>query len=312
MLKEIPKSDIVVRPFKVYKEWALDEGDITPLYGTNQTSSYDADTDVKNSNGISKKTLYNSIKSQFYLNSATASIVTEVGKRKSYASTNERVIGDTIGVISIPQQYYGEGVKVGSLTVEYGSITATDDSNSNLIDSASNIKGNIFYDRGLIVLTDGISDGSTLSSFDISYRSTMTINENEIFLSVNENEFNVSQNPTAVYEVGGTKKDITITKPNTLLVNGETDTITAYTPGAKYIKNSNYPFVSIYDGVSKGSFDDYIVSSSVDQTGSYLAPFITTIGLYDDELNMVAVAKLPKPIKSLPDYPVNFIVRFDT
>jgi hypothetical protein len=312
MLKEIPKSDIVVRPFKVYKEWALDEGDITPLYGTNQTSSYDADTDVKNSNGISKKTLYNSIKSQFYLNSATASIVTEVGKRESYASTNERIIGDTIGVISIPQQYYGEGVKVGSLAVEYGSITATDDSNSNLIDSASNIKGNIFYDRGLIVLTDGISDGSTLSSFDISYRSTMTINENEIFLSVNENEFNVSQNPTAVYEVGGTKKDITITKPNTLLVDGETDTITAYTPGAKYIKNSNYPFVSIYDGVSKGSFDDYIVSSSVDQTGSYLAPFITTIGLYDDELNMVAVAKLPKPIKSLPDYPVNFIVRFDT
>jgi hypothetical protein len=27
---------------------------------------------------------------------------------------------------------------------------------------------------------------------------------------------------------------------------------------------------------------------------------------------MVAVAKLPQPIKSLPDYPINFIVRFDT
>jgi hypothetical protein len=27
---------------------------------------------------------------------------------------------------------------------------------------------------------------------------------------------------------------------------------------------------------------------------------------------MVAVAKLPQPIKSLPDYPLNFIVRFDT
>jgi hypothetical protein len=39
-----------------------------------------------------------------------------------------------------------------------------------------------------------------------SYRSTITIYENEIFLSVLENEFNVSQNPTAVYEDGGTKK----------------------------------------------------------------------------------------------------------
>ena len=61
-----------------------------------------------------------------------------------------------------------------------------------------------------------------------------------------------------------------------------------------------------------GSFDDYLVSGSVDQTGSFLAPMITTIALYDNELNMVAVAKLPQPIKSMPDYPVNFIIRFDT
>jgi len=312
MLKEIPKSDIVVRPFKVYKEWTLDEDDITPLYGTNQTDLYDANTDVKNSNGISKRTLYDSIKSQFYLNPSTASIVTEVGKRESYTSTNERVIGDTIGVISIPQEYYGEGVKIGSLTVEYGSITATDDGNSNLIDSASNVKGNIFYDRGLIVLTHAITDGSSLSSFDISYRSTMTIYENEIFLSVLENEFNVSQNPTAVYEVGGTTKTISITKPGSRLVDQQYVSQSIYQAGSKYIKNSNHPIVSSINDSSVGSFDDYIVSSSVDQTGSYLAPFITTIGLYDNAGDMVAVAKLPKPIKSLPDYPVNFIVRFDT
>lgn len=312
MLKEIPKSDIVVRPFKVYKEWTLDESDITALYGTEQSDLYDADTDVKNSNGISKRTLYDSIKSQFYLNPSTASIVTEVGKRESYTSTNERVIGDTIGVISIPQEYYGEGVKIGSLTVEYGSITATDDGNSNLIDSASNVKGNIFYDRGLIVLTHAITDGSSLSSFDISYRSTMTIYENEIFLSVLENEFNVSQNPTAVYEVGGTTKTISITKPGSRLVDQEYVSQSIYQAGSKYIKNEAHPIVSSINGSSVGSFDDYVVSSSIDQTGSYLAPFITTIGLYDDTNNMVAVAKLPQPIKSLPDYPVNFIVRFDT
>ena len=312
MIKEIPKSDVVVRPFKVYKEWTLDETDITPMYGTNQTDLYDVDTDSTNTNGISKRTLYDSIKAQFYLNPATSSIVIEVGKRESYTSTNERVIGDTIGVIPISQQYYGEGIKVGSMVVEYGSITATDDGNSNLIDSASNIKGNVFYDRGLVVLTDGIVEDSSLSSFDVSYRSTMTIYENEIFLSVLENEFNVSQNPSAVYEVGGKKITTSITKPKTRLIDGTMVSQSFYQPGAKYIKNSNHPIVSSLDGVTKGSFDDYIVSSSVDQTGSYLAPFITTIGLYDDELNMVAVAKLPQPIKSLPDYPVNFIVRFDT
>ena len=279
MIKEIPKSDVVVRPFKVYKEWTLDETDITPLYGTLQTDLYDADTDDTNSNGISKRTLYDSIKAQFYLNPATASILTEVGRRESYASTDERVIGNTIGVISIPQLWYGEGVKPNSVTLSYGIIDATDDGNSNLIDSASNHKGNIFYDRGLIVVTDNVTDDSTLNSFDLSYRSTMTIYENEIFLSVNENEFNVSQNPTAYDDTNKIKL---------------------------------HSIQSNVDPLVFGGFADYDFSSSVDQTGSYLAPFITTIGLYDDELNMVAVAKLPKPIKSLPDYPLNFIVRLDT
>ena len=279
MIKEIPKSDVVVRPFKVFKQWTLDEGNITPLYGTLQTDLYDVDTDELNSDGTSKRTLYDSIKSQFYLNPATSSILTEVGKRKSYASTDERVIGDTIGVISIPQQKYGEGLKVGSVELEYGSITVTDDGNSNLIDSASNHKGNVFYDRGLIVLTEGITDESTIDSFEVSYRSTMTIYENEVFLSVNESEFNVSQNPSA-YD--GTNKIKLKTIQSTI------------------------------EPTKFGGFGDYDYLSSVDTTGSYLAPFITTIGLYDNELNMVAICKLPKPIKSLPDYPLNFIVRFDT
>ena len=312
MIKEIPKSDVVVRPFKVYKEWAVDESTITPLYGTLQTDLYDVDTDDTNSDGTSKRTLYDSIKSQFYLNPATSSILTEVGKRKSYASTDERVIGDTIGVISIPQQKYGEGLKIGSVELEYGAITVTDDGNSNLIDSASNHKGNVFYDRGLLVLTDGIVEDTTIETFDLSYRSTMTIYENEIFLSVNENEFNVSQNPTAVHEVGGSVDVIKITKPNSELIEQRYVSQSIYKSGAKYIKDKSHPIISSIDGTSGGSFDDYEVSGSTDQTGSYLAPFITTIGLYDTDNNMIALAKLPKPIKSLPDYPVNFIVRFDT
>lgn len=312
MIKEIPKSDVIVRPFKVYKEWTLDETDITPLYGTLQNDLYDSDTDDTNSNGISKRTLYDSIYAQFYLNPATSSIVTEVGKRQSYTSTDERVIGDTIGVISIPQEYYGEGIKIGTLEMQYGSISLTDDGYSNLVDNSGIIHGNLFYDRGLIVVTKDVTDDTTLANFEISYRSTMTIYENEIFLSVNENEFNVSQNPTAVHEVGATKISIVTNRRDKKLISRQFTTSSYYKTGAKSIRNSQHPYISQYDGVSMGSFDDYIVSGSVDPTGSYLAPFITTIGLYDDALNMVAVAKLPKPIKSLADYPVNFIVRFDT
>jgi hypothetical protein len=198
------------------------------------------------------------------------------------------------------------------MELQYGAVSVTDDGNSNLVDNSGNIKGNVFYDRGLIVVTKDVVDETTLSNFQISYRSTMTIYENEIFLSVNENEFNVSQNPTAVYEQGAEKIDIVTNRRDKKLSSHEFTTASYYKPGFKLIRDSQNPYVSQLDGVSIGSFDDYINSGSVDPTGSYLAPYITTIGLYDDGLNMVAVAKLPKPIKSLPDYPVNFIVRFDT
>ena len=58
-------------------------------------------------------------------------------------------------------------------------------------------------------------------------------------------------------------------------------------------------------------FFGYQASSSYDPTGSYLAPMVTTIGLYQDN-ELVAVGKLGRPIKNLVDWPVNFIVRFDT
>ena len=316
MIKEIPKSDIIVRPMKVYKEWRLYESDLPVYFATTGSGGeYDIEVDPK-TNGISKRSLYYSIKSQFYSNSDTASLLTEVGLRKSYASKDERVIGNEIAVLSVPQEMYGEGIKVGTVVLTDdpagNNIIYTDDGYSNLIDSASNVKGNIFYDRGLIVLTDGVVSGSILNNFYLDYRSTKTIFENEIFLSVLENEFNYSQNPSAVYEDGGKKIETIVNRPGSNLSQHDLVTSSFYDPGIKFVKNKRFPFTSSLNSNVFASFDDYMYSSSVDPTGSYLAPYITTIGLYDDELNMIAIAKLPKPIKSLPDYPLNFIVRFDT
>ena len=315
MLKEIPQSDIIVRPFKVYKEWRRDENDIPPIFGENPSGSFiDLDTDDVTVNGLNKKVVYASIKSQFYRNSATASILTEVGRRISYASTDERNLENELVVLSIPQELYGDGIKYDSVRIEdfQTSKVYTDDGNSNLLDSTGSICGNVFYDRGLVVLSKGIVSGSSMGSFFLDFRSTKTIYENEIFLSVLESEFNVSQNPTANYEIGGIVETFTVTNPYDTVSYNNTLTRKIYTAGTKYIRTKQYPFTSSLNPNKFGSFDDYLESGSIDPTGSYLAPYITTIGLYDDDLNMVAVAKLPQPIKSLPDYPLNFIVRFDT
>jgi hypothetical protein len=171
--------------------------------------------------------------------------------------------------------------------------------------------GNVFYNQGLIVLTDLV--GFNTSSFDLNFKSTQTIYEHEYLLIVNEDEFNISQNPTAVVEIGR----------ETSFITGSDNKIYKVTtnPGVKYIKKKSilengstldYSIGSSIIPSISGGFDQYEYSSSLDSTGSYLAPFITTIGLYDDSCDLVAVAKLPQPIKSYPDLPVNFIVRFDT
>jgi hypothetical protein len=220
----------------------------------------------------------------------------------------------------------------GKLTIIYNTVTYADlniisiDIESGICivedipflpEEAKGIKiGNVFYSQGLIVLTRN-SANRLLNQWKLDYKSTQTIYEHEYLLIANEDEFNISQNPTAVVEVG----------KETQFITGSDGKIYKTTPntGVKYIKklttleNGNildYRFsgsVPDKNGIwHYAGFEHYDLSGSVDSTGSFLAPFITTIGLYDDDCDLVAVAKLPQPIKSEPDLPINFIVRFDT
>ena len=164
--------------------------------------------------------------------------------------------------------------------------------------------GNVFYSDGIIVFNSG--SGNTLDTYQLEYRSTQTIYETEVLVSVKAGEFNYSQNPSAVQITLSGSYDFTTTP----IINVSP----AKTVKIKEIKDISQRqwYSGSYNSQKSGSWNDYYNSSSVDPTGSYLAPFITTIGLYDDNGDMVAVAKLPHPIKNLPDYDLNFLIRFDT
>jgi hypothetical protein len=171
--------------------------------------------------------------------------------------------------------------------------------------------GNIFYSQGLIVLTRS-PEILLKTQWDLTFKSTETIYEHEYLLIVNESDYNVSTNPSAVTTIGGVYESFTDDL-------GKIKRVYTEQP-VKYIKKLttlengtplDYRFSGSV-GNKLAGFEHYDLSGSVDSTGSFLAPFITTIGLYDDDCDLVAVAKLPKPIKSDPELPVNFIVRFDT
>jgi hypothetical protein len=172
--------------------------------------------------------------------------------------------------------------------------------------------GNVFYNQGLIVLTRN-SQALLNTTWSLSYNSTETIYEHEYLLIANEDEFNISTNPTSYVNVGEVSE--------TFVTSEGVSKRVVTSPGIKYIRKRqmlengeymDFRYTSSVDSNVFAGFEHWDMSGSVDRTGSFLAPTITTIGLYDDDCSLLAVAKLANPIKSLPDLPINFLVRFDT
>lgn len=164
--------------------------------------------------------------------------------------------------------------------------------------------GNVFYADGLIIFTTLAEQEDDVTEYDLEYRSTKTIHELEVLCQAGECEFNYSQNPSAI--------EVTLSGS----YDFETTAISNVTPsGTKKIKEitdiSRKEEYYGTTGSATGSWDDYYSNALTDPTGSYLTTYVSTIGLYDDNNNLVAVAKLPKPIKKYPDMSVNFIVRMD-
>lgn len=73
------------------------------------------------------------------------------------------------------------------------------------------------------------------------------------------------------------------------------------TIGADEFNYSSNP--SIISG-SEGQMYDFA-------TGSYFAPYVTTVGLYDESYNLLAVGKLAKPLPTSRTTDTTILINFD-
>ncbi len=88
------------------------------------------------------------------------------------------------------------------------------------------------------------------------------------------------------------KNDYTIHENEVRCMVKDSDYNLSYNPT---LVNGNY---------SSGSLKDFA-------TGSSFYTYPTQIGLYDDDNNLLAVAKLGKPIMMSPDTDMTFVVKYD-
>ena len=234
-----------------------------------------------------------------------------------------RQLHNTAVVISVPQRLFGESIARDSIRLVDDSTASTfilqDDGYGNLYDTAfsssysvntpdsnnsGSVVGNVFYDEGIIVITDtgsystvGSGDGS--DGFSLTFDSTQTIYEREYVCKVGEDDFQHTSNRSLKVGQSGSVG---------FFGNKYTDDI------YKNTVQDEYP----YDltGYSTGSFknEEYKIGTELigEATHSDFATYVTSIGLYNSNNELMAIAKTAKPIKNDKEMSLTFVVRFDT
>jgi len=248
---------------------------------------------------------------------------TAVNPYNNFASNSPkqyRLLQASASVISVPKDLYGERIKPKSITLTDDStastVTMVDDGEGNLydtnlsqsfarfashsfsddyvIDKTGSFAGNVFYEEGVIVITNtgskfiDVGTGRGSDGYSLEYKAQVTINEYSYFCVIGENEFNTTTNISATQDKSGS-----------LSVSGS-DAWRFFPPGdAKY---------------QSGSYKHFYEQATRYQaftTHSEFRPYVTKIGLYNDFDELIAIGQLSAPIKNEKDLALGFVVRFD-
>jgi len=115
----------------------------------------------------------------------------------------------------------------------------------------------------------------TFTPYNVKFKATQTIYQQQVICQVDENDFNYTMNPSAVKNSATTVYSSSLNGSTMLIVTG-----------------------------SAGVLQDFV-------TGSDFQPYVTTIGLYNETNDLLMVAKLAQPFRMPSNTDVNFIVRYD-
>lgn len=119
---------------------------------------------------------------------------------------------------------------------------------------------------------------------NLKFKNSYTLYEQTIKCVVKDYEFNASYNPT--------------------LSEGSPGYI--FQSGSQYITGSTLP--SLYTG----SYYVYPDSQLVDfATASYFNPYVTTVGLYNDSNQLLAIAKLAQPLPLSSKTDTTILIKLD-
>lgn len=265
------------------------EGAITLQVATNDIEDffqYDYEPKVNKETGVYEYLLYRSIKHLFYTNKTFYS-------GSTVTTSSITPLPDSFYVLSIGQNFYGDRISPGSfeLSTDIVGKYIYDDQYGNLYVSESgqiNYIGNVFYHNGIAVIKH--DTGSMVTSISnaglkvvedtilyLDYTSDVKFERHETNIVIRPNEFNFSPFNPSIFSTFESTGSVT----------------------QSLLDQNIKP-------VSGSSWNLYNLMGA-----NVIKPYITTIGLYNDKYELLAVAKTSEPIQRTFDVNQIFIVRFD-
>ena len=233
---------------------------------------------------------YRSIKHLYYNNFNVSSSILISGSYEHYLESSlfsgSRILNESSSIFSLPKNIVGSYVNPGSfsITAVFGS-SASD--TRRLIDSG---EGYLTY-SGSASTDLPVSITSSFSVGDINYKhGTVVITNQELV-----EWFNVSSSYTASWE-----STYPVFTQNAYCKVKSSEFNFTQNPTACQTESALSGSLSYSGGLPKNNI-----------TGSEFAPYITTVGLYNDAHELVAVAKLGQPIPKSKTNDMTFVVKFD-
>jgi len=188
----------------------------------------------------------------------------------------------------VSESYFNDPSIISTVNV----LRIYDDGEGGLYVSGSNPKqyvGDIIYPHGMIIITDSsyatvLSNawnsylvggrGATIDNLVLSWQSSQPIFTHNYHCKLRESEYNFTYNPSAL------------------------------SSSLKSTYDNNSDIYNISSSVSNGYLNDNV-------TGSAFQPYITSVGLYNDANELIAVGKMSQPIPKSANTDMTIIVKID-
>ena len=331
--KQFLAPDIIITPFEVNKGFSfvgtelLDTNvEIDRFLGKNVGGLFDPLTDPTTGQISTQyqRLVYNSIKELYYSNHLSSSYQDPANTGSIYPGNDEAgnvLVGttqsagryfnydqstltftknfptesnDVIAVMSIPSRLFGNYIQPNSFNWEVNGLLVYDDGEGNLIfNSTGEICGQIYYYHGLAIITQDVTPGGGYGT------------------AVYGTSIYGASGGAAIIQDFVDLTDVTCSFSSSLSIYETQYKCTIGANDFNFTLNPSTTSGSEQITSSMGTFFTPGQYLNDNVTGSEFNPYVTTVGLYNEAQELLAIGKLSQPLPTSPTTDTTILINID-